>query len=244
MSRFRSGDDFVFYFGWRTDVEKNEWVDEKDKRRPSARKLSRRLSLHPSILSDDFFEDRKLKIKSNREIELINKWRTVDKAHNDLQSVRESHQRKLESFEDRWRLLEDRQLQLKQNLVKFNNFVKEKLVKVEEGEVRSERQSEVLKLREKVSLGLEDQLRVLRLARDGLRRSVEEKEKYRMFLESVLAERAEMFDSVEVMMSRCESLIMSRDNLQVRSQSLSNTQVSLSSRIIAIPSTARLTRRL
>ena len=86
---------------------------------------------------------------------------------------------------------------------------------------------------------MEDQLRVLRLARDGLRRSVEEKEKYRMFLESVLAERAEMFDNVEVMMSRCESLIMSRDNLQVRSQSLSNTQVSLSSRTIAIPSTAR-----
>ena len=43
----------------------------------------------------------------------------------------------------RWRALENGQLHLKQNLVKFNNFVKEKRLKIEEGNVRSKKHFQV-----------------------------------------------------------------------------------------------------
>ena len=44
---------------------------------------------------------------------------------------------KFVSLEGRWRVVEAGQLQLKQNLVKFNNFVREKQGKVEEGRLTS-----------------------------------------------------------------------------------------------------------
>ena len=216
MTKIRPGDDFVFYFAWKSDVEKNDLAEAMDRREPSARKLSRKLSLSPSLVNDPTLEDKKLKFKSNREIELINKWKAVDKADDDLQNVRDAHLRRLQSYQSRWTELEEGQLQLKQNLVKFNNFVKEKLMKVEEGEVRSQKQSEVFRLKHQEALGLDEQLKVLRRGRDQLRLAVEEKENYSRFLQSVLAERSELFDNIHVMMSRCESLIMSRDNLQAR----------------------------
>ena len=102
-------------------MERNDYLEEreeKDNQEESARRLSRRLSLSP--LPKDFdFTTKKIKFKSNREIDLINKWRAVDLAHDDLEKVRSSHQRRLESYETRWRSLETSQHLLKQNLVKF-----------------------------------------------------------------------------------------------------------------------------
>ena len=76
------------------------------------------------------------KIPNNREVDIINKWKDVDKAHDDLEKIREAHLKKLKQCENRWRELEKGQLQIKQNLVKFNNFIKEKMLKIEEGSVK------------------------------------------------------------------------------------------------------------
>ena len=215
-------DDFGFYFAWKRSVEENDYLEEVEQKEESARKLSRRLSLRPSTGSDFDFATKKIKFKSNREIELINKWRAVDLADEDLEKVRNSHQRRLESYEGRWRKLEASQLFLKQNLVKFNNFVKEKLLKVEEGEMRTERHNEVFLNKQREVLALIEQLKVLRAGRDRLKVSVEEKQVFSDYLECVLVQREEMFENIDSMMSRCESLIISRDNLQVRYQYNSN----------------------
>ena len=100
--------------------------------------------------------------------------------------------------------------------VKFNNFVKEKLLKVEEGEMRTERHNEVFLMKQREALSLIEQLEVLRAGRDKLKLSVDEKQVFSDYLECVVAQRCEMFENIDGMMSRCESLIISRDNLQVR----------------------------
>ena len=46
---------------------------------------------------------------------------------------REVYRNKTQQFRSRWLNIEARQLQVKQNLVKFNNFVKEKQGKVADG---------------------------------------------------------------------------------------------------------------
>ena len=214
----RATDDFGFYFAWKSSVEKNAYLEDEDKKVESARRLSRRLSLCPDPSSDFYSETKKIKFKSNREIELINKWRSVDLAHDDLEKVRNSHLRRLESYEGRWRKLEHSQLLLKQNLVKFNNFVKEKLLKVEEGEMRTERHNEVFLMKQRETLGLIEQLRVLRAGRDRLKLSVDQKQVFSDYLECVVVLRSDLFENIESMMSRCESLIISRDNLQVSYQ--------------------------
>ena len=66
----------------------------------------------------------------------------------DLKKIREVYDLKLNQYEGRWRKLEHGQLQVKQNLVKFNNFVKEKKTKIEEGELRSKKLLELLKMKE------------------------------------------------------------------------------------------------
>ena len=199
-------------------MERNYYLDDQDKdiKEESARRLSRRLSLCPDPSQDFDFTTKKPKFKSNREIELINKWRAVDLAHEDLEKVRSSHLRRLESYERRWRSLETSQLLLKQNLVKFNNFVKEKLLKVEEGEMRTERHNEVFITKQREVLSLIEQLKVLRAGRDRLKLSVDQKKIFSDFLECVLDPRSEMLENIDSMMSRCEALIISRDNLQVR----------------------------
>ena len=54
-----------------------------------------------------------------------------------MEKVRVTKKEKFVSLEGRWRVVEAGQLQLKQNLVKFNNFVREKQGKVEEGRLTS-----------------------------------------------------------------------------------------------------------
>ena len=49
---------------------------------------------------------------------------------------REVYRNKTQQFRSRWLNIEARQLQVKQNLVKFNNFVKEKRMKADEGKSR------------------------------------------------------------------------------------------------------------
>ena len=61
---------------------------------------------------------------SNREVELINKWREVNMADLQLQKIRQHFHKKTHEFNVRWRKIEAGQQELKQNLVKFNNFIR------------------------------------------------------------------------------------------------------------------------
>ena len=65
------------------------------------RRLSRRLSLAGDGSKDLNleFDVNSVKVKSNREVDMINKWREVDRAHEDLEHIRVAHLKKLKQFE-------------------------------------------------------------------------------------------------------------------------------------------------
>ena len=60
----------------------------------------------------------------------IQKWRDVEEAHKRLEEARTRLAVRLEDIGGRWRTVEEGQRMLKQNLVKYNAFVKEKKGKV------------------------------------------------------------------------------------------------------------------
>ena len=132
-------------------------------------------------LSTDIY----VQVPSNREVEVINKWRDVDRAHEQLEAVREAHHRKLAEYEARWGRLEAGQLKIKQNLVKFNNFVKEKQLKIEEGAQRSKKHSQVFQMKAAEVSVLELQRETLSSARAQLEWCVAQLSGYRIFLDSV-----------------------------------------------------------
>ena len=62
----------------------------------------------------------------------VQKWREVEEAQVELEGVKEMLQERLEEIAGRWRKVEEGQRLLKQNLVKYNSFIKEKKSKVAE----------------------------------------------------------------------------------------------------------------
>ena len=103
----RHPDEFEYYFDWKADIDKNTLpLSEEEKLRIknslTERKLSRRLSLAPKNEFHEMnleFDVKSVKVKSNREVDIINKWREVDQADDDLTTVREAHLKKLKQFE-------------------------------------------------------------------------------------------------------------------------------------------------
>ena len=128
------------------------------------------------------------KIPNNREVDIINKWKDVDKADDDLKKIREAHLRKLKQYENRWRELEKGQLHIKQNLVKFNNFIKEKMLKIEEGDVKFEEHHQVFKMKQEQLTSLFKQLKTLKAAKSELCQAVGKLEVYKVFLDSVVSQ--------------------------------------------------------
>ena len=126
-----------------TDIQQSHSNPSKD-----AKLLSRRLSRIPAISAKcpsidksepqykvnqikkwiHFFEFSNvifsLKVPDNREVELIVKWKEVFTADTELQRMRELYKSKIQEFTKRWQAVGKGQRDLKQNLVKFNNFVR------------------------------------------------------------------------------------------------------------------------
>ena len=95
--------------------------------------LARRLGLNMDIAEfkmPEVPEEEKKKPPSNQPIEEINKQRELDEAQRKLEETQKKLEQKLGSIAARWEKVETGQKLLKQNLVKYNNFVKEKRGKV------------------------------------------------------------------------------------------------------------------
>ena len=219
-------DDIAFYFMWKSKIEQNE-LPLPDSGTDTVSKLSRRLSIATSLsntMSGSLLADKKrdLKTPRNIQIDLINKWKAVEKADNDLENVRRQHVAKTELFEKRWREVEKGQLQLKQNLVKFNNFVKEKKMKVEEGIERSTKENEISNKKYEELKNLETEYQTLLKAKDVLKDALSNKIKYKVFLDSVIEDETSKFSSVEELMKRCESLFLSKEKLEAHLKAIND----------------------
>ena len=202
-------DDVAAFFSWKSNVALNEIGGRGVM---TAAHLSRRLSVS-TILSEPQERSRgdpRQRMPPNREVELISKWRDVDTADSELEETRGLYAKKMAEFESRWRKLEAGQSEVKQNLIKFNNFVREKQGKVEGGLERMAMEQEHQQARDKELAGLRHEVKTLEAAKTVLERNVKMRALYSDYLGQVVSLEPDSYPSIRALMERCQALVGTR----------------------------------
>ena len=208
-------DDISAYFEWKNNVEKNEIPGTEDDDE-TVTGLQRKLSV-ATIVSGDGARLRmpacaepKQKMPVNRQVELILKWKEVDTADEDLQKTRNLYEKKMVEFDGRWRKIENGQLEVKQNLVKFNNFVREKQGKVDGGLNRVKYEQEVQDKKVEELQELKKDGYVHEEAKTTLGTAVEGRRIFANYLGSVVETDPEKYTDIRRLMERCQALVVTR----------------------------------
>ena len=202
-------DDVAAFFSWKSNVALNE-VGARGVM--TAAQLSRRLSVS-TILSEPPERSRgdpRQRMPPNREVELISMWRAVDMADTELQETRSLYATKMAEFDTRWRKLEAGQSEVKQNLIKFNNFVREKQGKVEGGLERMALEQEHQEARDKELKGLRQEVTTLEAAKTVLGRNVKKRAVFSDYLGQVVGLQPDSYPSIRALMERCQALVGTR----------------------------------
>ena len=209
-------DDISAYFEWKNNVEKNEVPGMTENDNETVTELSRKLSVS-TIVSADGARSRmassaepKQKMPVNRQVELILKWKEVDTADEDLQKTRNLYEKKMVEFDGRWRKIEKGQLEVKQNLVKFNNFVREKQGKVDGGLNRVKHEQELQDRRVEELEELKKDGQVHAEAKGTLATAVEGRRTFADYLGSVVETDPEKYTDIRRLMERCQALVVTR----------------------------------
>ena len=143
-------------------------------------------------------------------MELILKWKEVDTADEDLQKTRNLYEKKMVEFDGRWRKIEKGQLEVKQNLVKFNNFVREKQGKVDGGLNRVKHEQELQDRRVEELEELKKDGQVHAEAKGTLATAVEGRRTFADYLGSVVETDPEKYTDIRRLMERCQALVVTR----------------------------------
>ena len=122
----------------------------------------------------------------------------------------------VQEFDTRWRAVEAGQLEVKQNLVKFNNFVREKQGKVDGGLARVRTEQELQQRRVAELSELRAERETLLQAKLAIAGVVEGRSIYSEFLISVLAIDPTAYTDIRRLMQRCRALVDTRDKLRTR----------------------------
>ena len=219
-------DDFSRYFGWREEVARKGAKEEEEAE--TVTDLSRRLS---SVTKEkkgrrrgkkEERKEPKDNVPLNRTVDVINMGKQVETADEGLLSVRAMYEEKMVEFAERWQKVEDGQLKIKQNLVKFNNFVREKQAKVESGFARAEAEKEEQARKQEELEQLRQEKTVHEEAKTALGVAVTGKTAYVSYLEKVMGEEPEKYLDISSLIQRCQALVASRDSLV---ESLEKTKV-------------------
>ena len=115
------------FFQWKAKLEMEF---RKQPEKAPVFELARSLGLRLDISELPEDSEEKKTPASNQRIKEINKQRELDEAQKELVKMRTKLEEKLVLIGERWRKVERGQKLLKQNLVKYNNFVREKRGKV------------------------------------------------------------------------------------------------------------------
>ena len=153
-----------------------------------------------------------IKVKTNREIDIFRKMKEVETAQEDLEAVKVLCEKKSEGLNICWETLFDGQKQLEENLVKVDNFVKEKQKTFAAGCFK-------IQMEKKLQLKREEQLRILRknlgvltVAKDCLTNAIQRSENVNNFLQTIVD--FSNFQDISELINRYEALIEMRSNLQ------------------------------
>ena len=223
----KTEDDFAAYFDWKElarEVEREggrgEGGGREEEGEDTVANLSRRLS---SLTTQrrkgrkkqgKKEEEEKYKMPVNRQVDLMTKGKAVDIADEGLLSVRRQYQVKMVEFAERWQRVESGQLEVKQNLVKFNNFVREKQGKVDGGLARAREEQEEQARRQEELQQLREEAVVHERARAKLGEAAEARRDYSAYLESVVSCQPGTYPDIRSLMERCQALLATRDGLR------------------------------
>ena len=139
------------FFQWKAKLEL-EFRKQPEKKPvfELVKSLGLRMDISDFKMPND--SEEKKKPPSNQRIKEINKQRELDEAQKELVEMQTKLEQKLALIGERWRKVETGQKLLKQNLVKYNNFVREKRGKV--ADEISRRMSEKQRQQEKKKTAL------------------------------------------------------------------------------------------
>jgi hypothetical protein len=220
-------EDLSSFFNWKSVIEREGFLqqnaDEKSdasnceegkiKNATDLVKLLRGENKTPKFSAVGLTQDelKSFKLPLNREVELITKWKEVMKSEDDLQIVRGVCAKKNEEFSKRWRKIEKGQVEMKQNMVTYNNIVKDKQGKVADGmSKRMMEKQKQMKQRAK-SVEVEKSLNNCQKAKEKLEATLISKEVFNEYLESVLENSGKKFGDMEHLISRCRALVETRE---------------------------------
>ena len=128
----------------------------------------------------------------------------------ELQETRALYAQKMAEFDSRWRTLEVGQAEVKQNLIKFNNFVREKQGKVEGGMERMKVELAQQKKRDVQLSDLQREIKTLMEAKKLLGKSVKKRKIFSDYLGKVVQLEAESYPNIRALMERCQALVCTR----------------------------------
>ena len=165
-----------------------------------------------------------------RHEEIILKMNEVGKVQKDLEAMRlpkysknmkfllflcrMKYESKFQDFEKRYKIIELGQTNLKQKLVEFNNFIKEKQEKVQVGKLKI-RQERKIQIEKQAKLTcLVGQREVFDKSLQLLKKSIENKMVYVKYLEEVVNKNPELFGNINELLNKNSALIDMKNNLQ------------------------------
>ena len=124
-------------------------------------------------------------------------------------------------------LLFERQTELKQKLVEFNNFVKEKEIKIVQGQ-RQIKQEKRLQLEKGASLTiLLQESSILHRSLDVLAACIEKKKEFAKYLQKVVEKNPELFSDITELLHRNLALFDIKERLKHKQKELLNELASV-----------------
>ena len=136
--------------------------------------------------------------------------------------LRLEYEKKIAVMAKRYQKVEKRQTELKQKLVEFNNFVKEKEIKIIQGQ-RQIKQEKRLQLEKGASLTiLLQESAVLHKSLDVLEACIEKKKEFAKYLQKVVEKNPELFNDITELLHRNLALFDIKERLQQKQKELIN----------------------
>ena len=124
-------DDFHYFFNWKASNQDKLFKNPRSKKEID---IVNKMLVHAKI---PVKAKTKYKMPTNSQIEIIDKCRMLAQADRELENMRKNYQKQMKLCGNKWKDIEDRQTQLQSNLVRYNNFIREKQGKVADGVSRS-----------------------------------------------------------------------------------------------------------
>jgi chromosome segregation ATPase len=153
-------------------------------------------------------------IPQTRELERAEARRALTVASDGLARAQGSFAEKIDKLKKRSRAVQRDQERLRLNLVKYNNFVKEKQSKVEASERVVEEERDYQENIEKLIAEKKEEVEVLKKAQDIMAEAVKKREVFREYLQKVVAVEGgakNRYHNIYELMKRCETLVVTRD---------------------------------